>query len=306
MATSWQAEREAFKQKLGETITTALKLVNLDSETRSAAESIAQGRLGRVVLGQDAAEALFRVGALSPVLLIAGDLEEPGWKDIQEKTEYYPPFGRKPKETVTRLLRVEAYIVKVPGIIGMVDTGEDVNLEAVRENFRADYTRWELIRQPDQHHRPAFSASTTPQIAVSTAPQPQEKAVKVTPREKVVTSPKIPQGDMGVNQGRLIRELLLLNPQGSPRTWDEAWKTTFADWFVYKSEPEVAEIANQAFQAGVAKLRLLAESGDQGLKDKPAAAKTLQFIRENIPGFAEATVEEIIAALQAKFPKKQK
>lgn len=145
------------RQRIGNGVAIALRSTSLPPEEKTLIEMVARGQRSSVVVGIEVVEALFKHRMLLTAVLTAGNLNAPGWRQV-EKRVYIPPHPWM-KPTTEREWRVTGYHLTEPGFTYMYDLGGWLNLDAV-----TDYTRWELRWNPLKASPPPSAERTKPQI----------------------------------------------------------------------------------------------------------------------------------------------
>lgn len=209
------------RQRVSDGVVTATQSLGLPPQDQELIRQVTMGELPLVIVDERVVAALVKATILAPSSLIGGDLENPGWKQVEIRRELsMSPFS---KLAATELpYRVTGYYVRVPGQNYTEDLGGYLSLDVARaeEGYGRDYRRWELTWTP---RGTPYTRTIFPGYSRPTTLRPPRKAksriaeVAPVPPPIPVTPPEEPKGDV-LNTRTGERGILGRNENGEPLT----------------------------------------------------------------------------------------
>lgn len=206
------------RQRVSDGVVAATQALGLLPREQELIRQVTMGELPSVTVDKRVVAALYEAAVLAPSFLVRGDLEAPGWKQIEMRREpAVSPFSR-PSAT-EQPNRVMGYYVREPNLGYSRDLGGELFLEvAVGEGHIRDYTRWRLTWTP---RGTPYTPPISPEDLRVTNPRPPRIARPRTVEPASVpppipeTPPAEPEGDV-LNTRTGERGTLLKNEDGEP------------------------------------------------------------------------------------------
>lgn len=218
---SREKEELENRQRVSNGVIAATQVLGLPPRDQELIRQVTMGGLPLVIVDERVVAALVKATILAPSFLIGGDLENPGWKQVEIRRELsISPFSKLAAAELP--YRVTGYYVRVPGQNYTEDLGGYLSLDAARteEGYGRDYTIWELTWTP---RGTSFAPTSSPKpFTPTTRRLPRIARSRIAEAASVpppipVTPPEEPKGDV-LNTRTGERGILDRNENGEPLT----------------------------------------------------------------------------------------
>lgn len=137
------------RQRVSDGVVTATQGLGLPPREQELIRRVTMGELPLVIVDERVVAALVKATILAPSSLIGGDLENPGWRQVETRRELsISPFSKLAAAELP--YRVTGYYVRVPGQNYTEDLGGYLSLDVAREEggYGRNYRQWELRWTP--------------------------------------------------------------------------------------------------------------------------------------------------------------